>query len=86
MEIFSSNFSENIPGLELAELVSLLGALALASIRIGSFFLASPLLGYRIVPLQVRIIVSFAMSFLIYDKVSMPDINQLAGLKIMAII
>ena len=33
MEIFSSNFSENIPGLELAELVSLLGALALASIR-----------------------------------------------------
>ena len=86
MEIFSSSFSENIPGLELAELVSLLGALALASIRVGSFFLASPLLGYRIIPLQVRIIVSFAMSFLIYDKVIMPDINQLAGLKILAVI
>jgi len=86
MDIFNSNFSETLPGLELGELVALLGALALASIRIGSFFLASPLFGYKIVPLQVRIIVSFALSFLIYDKVILPDINELAGIKILAVI
>ena len=68
MENLSSNFSDILPGLELSELVGLLGALALGSIRIGSFFLASPLFGYSIIPLQVRIIVSFAISFLIYDN------------------
>ncbi len=86
MENLSSNFSDILPGLELSELVGLLGALALGSIRIGSFFLASPLFGYSIIPLQVRIIVSFAISFLIYDKVSLPDINQLAGIKIISVI
>ena len=86
MDTINSNFSQILPGLELSEIVGLLGALALSSIRIGSFLLASPLFGYRIIPLQARIIVSFAMSFLIYDKVTLPDINQLAGIDIISVI
>ena len=43
-----NNFSQSLPGLELSGLVSIIGALALASIRVGSFFIASPLFGYRI--------------------------------------
>ena len=46
-----NNFSQNLPGLQLSSLVSIIGALALASLRVGSFFLASPLFGYRIIPL-----------------------------------
>ena len=60
---FSNNFTQMLPGLQLSEVISIIGALALASLRVGSFFLASPLFGYRIIPLQARIIVSFAISF-----------------------
>ena len=81
-----NNFSQNLPGLELSQLVSIIGALALASIRVGSFFLASPLFGYRIIPLQVRIVISFAISFIIFNKVDMPNIELLAGLPLFSII
>ena len=70
IEIFlksNNSFTEILPGLQLSGIVSIIGALALSSLRIGSFFIASPLFGYRIIPLQARIVVSFAISFLIYD-------------------
>ena len=86
MEGISSSFTEMLPGLELSTLINIIASLALASLRIGSFFLASPLFGYRIIPLQVRIIVSFAISFLIYDKITMPDINDLVGHELIIII
>ena len=81
-----NNFSQSLPGLELSGLVSIIGALALASIRVGSFFLASPLFGYRIIPLQARIVISFAISFLIYNKIDIPNIESLAGLPLFSII
>ena len=81
-----NNFSQSLPGLELSGLVSIIGALALASIRVGSFFLASPLFGYRIIPLQARIVISFAISFLIYDKVDVPNIESLAGFPLFSIV
>ena len=81
-----NNFSQNLPGLELSDLVSIIGALALASLRVGSFFLASPLFGYRIIPLQVRIVISFAISFIIFNKVEMPNIETLAGLPLFSVI
>ena len=82
MESLSPSFSSILPGLELSSIVSIIASLALVSIRIGSFFLVSPLFGWRIIPIQVRIIVSFAISFLIYDKVIIPDINDLVGFKL----
>ncbi len=81
-----NNFSQSLPGLELSSLVSIIGALALASLRVGSFFIASPLFGYRIIPLQARIVVSFAISFIIFNKVEMPNIESLAGLPLFSII
>ena len=69
MDGLTNSFTEILPGLQLSGLISIIGALALSSLRIGSFFIASPLLGYRIIPLQVRIVVSFAISFLIYNKI-----------------
>ena len=86
MESLSPSFSSILPGLELSSIVSIIASLALVSIRIGSFFLVSPLFGWRIIPIQVRIIVSFAISFLIYDKVIIHDINDLVGFKLVVII
>ena len=86
MDGLNNNFTQIIPGLELSGLVSIIGALALASLRVGSFFLASPLFGWRIIPLQVRIVVSFAISFLIYNQVEIPNIEILAGPKLFLII
>jgi flagellar biosynthetic protein FliR len=81
-----NNFSQILPGLELSGLVSIIGALALASLRVGSFLIASPLFGYRIIPLQVRIVISFAISFIIYSQIQMPNIELLAGPKLFLII
>ena len=75
-------FSESIAGLELSYLLNILAGVGLASLRIGSFFLASPLFGYRVIPLQVRIVVSFATSFLIFSYIPMPNINELAGINL----
>ena len=86
MEGLTNSFTEILPGLQLSGLVSIIGALALASLRIGSFFIASPLFGYRVIPLQVRIVVSFSISFLIYDKINIPDIEALAGFKLIILI
>ena len=82
MENFAYTFSESIPGLELSNLLNILAGVGLASLRIGSFFLASPLFGYRIIPLQVRIVISFAASFLIFSYIPMPNINELAGINL----
>ena len=41
MEGLTNSFTEILPGLQLSSLVSIIGALALASLRIGSFFIAS---------------------------------------------
>lgn len=82
METVAYNFSESIAGLELSNLLNILAGVGLASLRIGSFFLASPLFGYRVIPLQVRIVVSFATSFLIFSYIPMPNINELAGINL----
>ena len=82
MENIAYNFSESIAGLELSSLLNILAGVGLASLRIGSFFLASPLFGYRIIPLQVRIVVSFATSFLIFSYIPIPNINELAGISL----
>ena len=82
MDSLAYSFSESIAGLELSSLLDILAGVGLASLRIGSFFLASPLFGYRIIPLQVRIVVSFASSFLIFSYIPMPNINELAGINL----
>ena len=45
MDSLAYSFSESIAGLELSSLLDILAGVGLASIRIGSFFLASPLFG-----------------------------------------
>ncbi len=84
--MISEAFTEILPGLELSALLNILAGVGLASLRIGSFFLASPLFGYKVIPLQVRIVVSFATSFLIFNSIPIPNILELAGLSIFLVI
>ena len=84
--MISEAFTEMLPGLELSALLNILAGVGLASLRIGSFFLASPLFGYKIIPLQVRIVVSFATSFLIFNSIPIPNILELAGPSIFLVI
>ena len=86
MENIAYTFSESLAGLELSGLLAILAGIGLASLRIGSFFLSSPLFGYRVIPLQVRIVVSFATSFLIFNYIPIPKINELAGFNLVIII
>ena len=86
MEGLTYNYSETLAGLELFNILEILAGIGLASLRIGSFFLASPLFGYRVIPLQVRIVVSFATSFLIFSYIPMPNINDLAGIKLVIVV
>ena len=54
-----------LPGLSLQGLLELVGQFLFASLRIGSFLLASPLFGARFVILPVRILVSVALTIMV---------------------
>ncbi len=82
MHAIPGNFFEILPGLELSELINILFALLLSSLRIGSFLISSPLLGYRIIPVQVRVICSFALVLVIFSHVQIPNINEIAGISL----
>jgi len=72
-----------LPGLELAGLMELLVSYFLASLRIGAFMLSAPLLGARFVPVQIRIILGFALGLVVASQTSLPDpqiATQLSGL------
>ncbi len=80
------NFLQALPGIELSHIINVLSLLMLSSIRIGSFLISSPLLGYRIIPVQVRIIASFSISVIIIFQVEIPDVISLAGIQLFIII
>ena len=54
-----------IPGLNLQSLMELVAKFFFASLRIGSFLLASPLFGAKFVILPVRILISIALTIMI---------------------
>lgn len=56
------------------------------SIRIGSFLLAAPFFGSRMVPLNVRIVLTFSLSFFLYGWVDAPDLLNLTVLKLSSFI
>jgi len=86
MHAIPGNFYDMIPGMELSDLVTIIAGILLCSLRVGSFLIASPLLGYKIIPLQVRIIASFVISFIVFSYIKLPDINDIAGIKLFTII
>ncbi len=65
-----------LPGLNLQYLMGLLAQFLFASLRIGSFLLASPLFGAAFVILPVRIMISFSLTIIVVSlNPTLPDIE-----------
>lgn len=74
------------PGLTLQSVPLYLLMLLLCTLRVGSFLVASPFFGSRMVPLQVRIVFSFALGVWILSNIQLPPTEILFGKKLMPIV
>ena len=69
-----------LPGLNLSMLIDLIGQFLFASLRIGSFLLASPLFGAKFVILPVRILISVALTVMVVSlNPVLPSTNVIAS-------
>ena len=69
-----------LPGLNLSMLIDFIGQFLFASLRIGSFLLASPLFGARFVILPVRILISVALTIMVVSlNPVLPSTNVIAS-------
>ena len=80
------NELDALPGLELQELFTFLILLLIASLRVGAFLISAPFFGGRMVPLQIRIVLSFCLGFWILKTLQFPDQNTLLGPKLILIV
>ena len=75
----------NIPGVDLNELMQFSIEFFLLSLRLGAFFLSSPIFGARSIPTQVRIVTTFAIAAAFYNTVPVPKVESLAFLSIIRV-
>ena len=68
-----------MPGVDLQLVMTLLLQYLLSSLRIGAFLLSAPLFGARWLPLQIRIIMAFAMGAAVVGFVPVMDLNTLTS-------
>ena len=69
-----------IPGLNLQDLLELVAQFLIASLRIGSFLLASPLFGATFVILPVRILISVSLTIMVVSlNPLLPDVKTIAS-------
>ena len=77
---------EGLSGISLQSLPIYLLLLMIASLRIGSFLVASPFFGSRMVPLTVRIVFSIALGIGLVSQLKFPPLEFLVGAKLLPII
>lgn len=75
-----------LPGLNLQDLSVFLILILISSLRVGSFLIAAPFFGSRMVPLQIRIVFSFCLGFWILDVAAFPDQSILLSAKLISIV
>ena len=75
-----------LPGLEMQFVMTMLCQLFLASLRIGSFLLASPLFGGSFVPVQVRVVMGILLGVSVMGMVDVPPIETLDQMKLIGVI
>ncbi len=75
-----------LPGLALDQLVLMLASFMLASLRIGAFLIAAPVLGSRSIPVQIRIVLAALLSVLVMSYGHVPDFEHFSNLRILAVI
>ena len=76
----------NFPGINIQSLSQYILLLILSTLRIGSFLLASPFFGSRMIPLPVRIVFSFSMGIWFLNNLKFPYLDTLQGVDLVPII
>ena len=74
------------PGLNLNNIVTILPLFFLATVRVGSFVLSSPLFGMRAVPTPIRVVISFILGLAVISFTGLPSEDLLNSLNFIFII
>ena len=75
-------FFESLPGVNLQILSQVMAPFMLATLRISSFLIASPIFSIRGLPLQIRIVMSLCITLAVASTVNIPDIQEIVGAKL----
>ena len=68
-----------LPGMDLTFLTEMLLMLLVSTLRIGAFLMSSPLFGARWLPLQVRVLMAFALAATLATQPQAIEFDQLAS-------
>ena len=74
------------PGLNLNNIVTILPLFFLATIRVGSFVISSPLFGMRGVPTPIRVVISFILGLAVVSFTGLPSEDLLSSLNFIFIV
>ena len=74
------------PGLNLNNIVTILPLFFLATVRVGSFVLSSPLFGMRAVPTPIRVVISFILGLAVVSFTGLPSEDLLSSLNFIFIV
>ena len=74
------------PGLNLNNIVTILPLFFLATVRVGSFVISSPLFGMRGVPTPIRVVISFILGLAVESFTGLPSEDLLSSLNFIFIV
>ena len=74
------------PGLNLNNIVTVLPLFFLATVRVGSFVISSPLFGMRGVPTPIRVVISFILGLAVVSFTGLPSADLLSSLNFIFIV
>ena len=74
------------PGLNLNNIVTVLPLFFLATVRVGSFVISSPLFGMRGVPTPIRVVISFILGLAVVSFTGLPSEEILSSLNFIFIV
>ena len=85
LDLLTKNVSA-FPGLNLNNIVTILPLFFLATVRVGSFVISSPLFGMRGVPTPIRVVISFILGLAVVSFTGLPSENLLNSLNFIFIV
>lgn len=74
------------PGLNLNNIVTVLPLFFLATVRVGSFVISSPLFGMRGIPTPIRVVISFILGLAVVSFTGLPSEDLLSSLNFIFIV
>jgi len=86
MDILVSQSLYQVPAGSLNLIFVMLYEVLVLSLRIGSFLLAAPFFGSRMVPLNIRIILTFTLSIFLYGWIEIPNVISLSAFELARVV